>query len=82
VIVERLEQPLFVVAEQEAKVARWRGAERHEALQDAASVRAAVYVVAQKHEHVVWADLRQQAREEIVERGEVPVNVAYGDSRQ
>jgi hypothetical protein len=81
-VVERLEHPLFVVAEEEPNVAGWRGAQRGQPIEDTLRVGAAVDVVTQEHEDVLLADLRQEAREEIVERREITVDVADGDCRQ
>jgi hypothetical protein len=81
-VAKRPEHPLFVVAQKEANVTGRGRPQRGQPVEDALRVRAAIDVVAEEHQDVVLANLRQEAREEIVERRKITVDVADGDCRQ
>ena len=74
-----LEQPFFVVAQQEHDLTGGLGFERQQRVHAPFAVGPAVDVVAQEHDRVVGGQLRLQLAEQVTQGREIPVDVADGE---
>ena len=75
-ITVRLQQPLFVIPKKRNNATIGFASELEDSFDTSPAIRTAVNIISQKHDGVVVSDLRSNPRYQVVECGQVAVDVA------